>query len=208
MTELEAALDRVGSSTGAEETTRVWLDALAGVGKESMRLRRSLNRISAAAGLPAGAKGRLLTVLKLHVREPLGGAQLGAVAGIGEWARRIRELRAEGYRIDSTETSETLQPGEYRLVAEEPDTTLRNQWEIAAMTRRLRLPASERLLRFLEATAGQKVTEDQLRHVTRSNRVRRLIQQAKQSGHKIESQLDASDLGRGEYRLQQQGGIT
>ena len=47
------------------------------------------------------------------------------MAGIGEWARRVRELRAEGYDIGSDETRRDLKPGEYLLVSIAPDTLIR-----------------------------------------------------------------------------------
>lgn len=48
----------------------------------------------------AGARRVILRYLIDHVGEDVAGEELGAVSGIQEWARRVRELRVqEGYLI-------------------------------------------------------------------------------------------------------------
>ena len=49
--------------------------------------------------LPGSARERLVRHLSLHVGEWLEGPELAEVAGISAWARRLRELRADGYAI-------------------------------------------------------------------------------------------------------------
>lgn len=62
-----------------------------------------------------GGKARILFYLKAHVGEWVYGDELAAVSGIGEWARRVRELRVEeGYDIEE-------ESGLYRLNRAEPD---------------------------------------------------------------------------------------
>ena len=48
-----------------------------------------------------GGKVRILRHLQAHVGQAISGEELGIVSGIGEWARRVRELRVEdGYDIE------------------------------------------------------------------------------------------------------------
>ena len=197
---LERVLAGIESVTDREEGRRVWLDALASLATDSERLRKSLNRVSAAVGLSTGAKGRLLAYLQLHVGEPMPGKKLGAVAGIGEWARRIRELRAEGYQIGSDETREDLNAGEYMLLAREPDTRVREQWARAEAIRKLPMTARERLLMYFREHAGQVLTADQLRHASRARDVRDLTKQLKELYPELHTHFEAADLSKGQYR--------
>ena len=72
-----------------------------------------------------GARDRLREHFLSHVGEVLEGSNLQAVAGISEWARRIRELRdEEGYRILSHHDRADLKPGQYVLIDEKPEPRL------------------------------------------------------------------------------------
>lgn len=58
---------------------------------------------------PGAARDRIRTYLIDKVGEIIPGEELAEVAGISEWARRLRELRAEGMQISQPEV------GMYRL---------------------------------------------------------------------------------------------
>jgi hypothetical protein len=63
-----------------------------------------------------GAKARILAYLQQHVGEDIRGEDIAAMSGIQEWARRVRELRAQdGY--DIVEIGKST----YRLERLEPD---------------------------------------------------------------------------------------
>lgn len=67
-----------------------------------------------------GARDRLRDFFLDHVGEVVDQYTLSDVAGISEWARRVRELREdEGYQIHSHNDDPTLKQGQYRLVSEE-----------------------------------------------------------------------------------------
>ena len=51
---------------------------------------------------PGSARERLGRLLTERVGEWVPGSELAETAGISEWARRIRELRASGYRISES----------------------------------------------------------------------------------------------------------
>lgn len=58
---------------------------------------------------PGAARDRIRRYLIDNVGEIIPGEELAEVAGISEWARRLRELRAEGMEISQPEV------GMYRL---------------------------------------------------------------------------------------------
>lgn len=64
------------------------------------------------------AKEKLKEFFESHVGEIVTKEQLQKVAGISEWARRIRELRSEeGMQILSCKDRSDLKPGQYVLVS-------------------------------------------------------------------------------------------
>ena len=67
------------------------------------------------------AKTKLLDYFVQHVGKVVDKEELQEVAGISEWARRVRELRVEdGYPILSHNDRADLKPGEYILVSTNP----------------------------------------------------------------------------------------
>ncbi|MGB3181215.1 MAG: HNH endonuclease [Cyclobacteriaceae bacterium] len=68
-----------------------------------------------------GARAKLREYFLDHVGEKLNAETLREVAGISEWARRIRELRnEEGLDILTHNDLSDLKPGEYLLTSEKP----------------------------------------------------------------------------------------
>ena len=129
---LNAAASRTGAGDVSEEDRRAWLELLADLGRKGTDLRETLNKVAPRLGLPRGARERMLDYLRLHLGEVVIRHELAGVAGIDDWARRVRELRVEqGWRIDSNETRDDLSPGQYVLAAPEPDIELREQWRTA-----------------------------------------------------------------------------
>ena len=144
-----------------------------------------------------GAKVKILAYLQTHVGKPVHGEELGAISGIQEWARRVRELRVEdGYEIVE------LGQSTYQLESLVPDRERALQWQTANEIRRRRGSARSRIEAFLEANVGQVVTRQQIDYVSNiaegSRRVRELRDEA---GWPINSHIDEPDLEPGEYRL-------
>lgn len=68
------------------------------------------------------ARKRIGDFLKANVGKTVTKEQLSEVAGISEWARRVRELRDEyGWKILSHHDRSSLRPGEYILESAPPD---------------------------------------------------------------------------------------
>ena len=68
-----------------------------------------------------GSKAGLRSYLESRVGVVVDSAELQAAAnGAAEWARRLRELRAEGWKISSHNDRADLKPGQYMLEAPPP----------------------------------------------------------------------------------------
>jgi 5-methylcytosine-specific restriction endonuclease McrA len=63
------------------------------------------------------AKNRLKAYFLEHVGRVVDGKDLAQVAGISAWARRVRELREDGWQIVTHHDDASLRPGQYRLTS-------------------------------------------------------------------------------------------
>lgn len=88
------------------------LDARAGEARHLdeaiLHLGRVRRRLYGSRRLPGSARARIRAHLTAHVGEWIDGEELAEVAGISEWARRVRELRDAGLSIEEDS-------GRYRL---------------------------------------------------------------------------------------------
>lgn len=118
-----------------------------------------------------GARQRILRYLQLRLGEVVTKDELSGVAGIYEWARRVRELRMDdGWAIHSAVTRPTLGVGDYILELDRPDEELARTWAIARRIRRLRTAGGTpsprtRVLEFLKAVYPARVDIEQLEYV-------------------------------------------
>ena len=143
-----------------------------------------------------GAKHRILSYLLEHQGKWVTGEELHAASRIGEWARRVRELRVEaGWPIEED-------GGRYRLIASEPDEEAAQRWHVLNGIRRREGNARDRIRALFEARVGEVVTRDELDYVARikegSRRTRELRDE---EGLPIESHLDDPILQPSQYRL-------
>lgn len=56
-------------------------------------------RVFGTVRRPGSAQGRIRDYFLAHLGEPVQGVELAEIAGISEWARRVRELRDEGLEV-------------------------------------------------------------------------------------------------------------
>lgn len=124
------------------------------------------------------ARDRILSYMRQYPGVPIAGDELMVVSGIGEWARRVRELRVQhGWRIvtgvtlnemaDEGETADmpTLTAEEYLLLDAERDVRAARRWELANTIRRNAGGVRDKILEFLKANVGEQVTGEELRYV-------------------------------------------
>lgn len=186
----------------SEVTPERWLEALARIGARQVAERRIAAKVAVQVGLPRGAKERVLLYLRSNVGTVVDKDALSGVAGIYEWARRVRELRVEeGWPVSSSTNRDDLRPGQYLLEAPFPDAELKERWKTANRIRRSPGSARDRILEYLLANVGRSVAKDELQYVARIQEHPRRVRELVEAGWQIESNLDRPSLRSGEYRL-------
>lgn len=130
----------------------------------------------------ATARERILLYLRKYPRVVIEGDELMVISGIGEWARRVRELRVQmGWSIVTGVTAKemlaegeldlkelgvnTLKPNHYVLLSENQDREAAHRWFTANDIRKKKISVQEKILQFLKANVGQPVTGEELRYV-------------------------------------------
>jgi len=128
------------------------------------------------------ARDRILFYLRKYPHTVISGNELMVVAGIGEWARRVRELRVQfGWSIISGLTAKemaqeeevpfpdvdlsAMKPSEYILLDEEQDRDAAFRWNTANEIRRKKSSVRDKILEYLIKNVGKKVTGEELRYV-------------------------------------------
>lgn len=133
--------------------------------------------------LAVSAKARILSYLRKYWGRVIDGSELMVVAGISEYARRIRELRVEeGWAILSGNTAKELRklkdigvadedippdmkPDEYLLLEDKQDRDAAHRWRVANRIRKQSTAAQDKILAFLRENIGHPVTSEELRYV-------------------------------------------
>jgi hypothetical protein len=129
----------------------------------------------------ASARDRILHYLVEYPRVVINGNELMVVAGIGEWARRLRELRVQfGWPVISGVTAkemnaegewlldvdvETMGPDDYVLVNAEQDRDAAFRWNLANEIRKKKTSVREKILEYLRKNPGQAISGEELRYV-------------------------------------------
>ncbi|MBX7134887.1 MAG: hypothetical protein K1X67_19645 [Fimbriimonadaceae bacterium] len=191
-----AALDRLAALTAAVASQADQEEVLEAITQLRLSVVRAYEGRRPRRPHGRGARGLILDYLKLRVGEWVYGDELAAVSGIGEWARRVRELRVEeGYGIEES-------GGRYRLVAAEPNVARRERWRMVGDVQQLEDPPKERVSELLRRAVGQVVHVDELDRVAGSQIGERLARSLRDDyGFPIETDADAPDLQPGQVRL-------
>ena len=139
--------------------------------------------------MPDGDSGRerILLYLLKYPHVVIEGQELMVVAGIDDWARRVRELRREhGWKILSGQTAKDIaeelrEEGEagivenlsgmavddYILQSVHQDREAAHRWRSANRIRRLNLGTREKILLFFRENVGNEVSGEELRYVAK-----------------------------------------
>lgn len=130
----------------------------------------------------ASARERIVLYLTSYPRQVIKGDELMVISGIGEWARRVRELRVQfGWNIATGVTAkemleagelelrelgvEKLSPDNYVLLDEKQDRDAAFRWNQANVIRKKKSSVSDKILELLLANVGVPVTGEELRYV-------------------------------------------
>ncbi len=130
----------------------------------------------------SASRDRILLYLKKYQQTIVKGDELMVVAGISEWARRVRELRVEfGWRILSGEAAKEMAAAgdvsddeldmssmgadDYILLAGDHDRDAAYRWNTANEIRKTSAGVRDKILEYLQRNVGKTVTGDELRYV-------------------------------------------
>ena len=109
-----------------------------------------------------GARAKLRIYFLEHIGEVLESDTLREIAGISEWARRVRELRnEEGYQILTHNDRSDLKPGQYLLEDPQPQPAFAR--EISKETRAYVLDRNGFTCQMCGAVAGESHPHDTTR---------------------------------------------
>lgn len=146
--------------------------------------------LSLLPGDKRAARDRILRYFQLYPRQVIEGDELAVVAGISEWARRVRELRvqfgweiASGVTIRQMAESEpellpdlqeligkdplSLKPTQYVMLSEVEDREAAHRWNLLNSIRKEKLSVKEKLLKFFTSNVGKEVTGEELRYLAK-----------------------------------------
>lgn len=190
---------------------------------------RDLGKSLIPPELASSARERILVYLQRYPLQVIEGDELLVVAGIGEWARRLRELRVQfGWSIcsgvtfkdlaeDEPETVEelkaalgadplSLRPDQYVLISPEQDREAALRWNVLNTIRKKRLSVKARLLEYMRANVGSAVSIEELRYLAgdKSEWARRMRELRTEDGWPIYTRMQGrSDLPVGTYILEE-----
>lgn len=179
-------------------------------------------------GIKAG-RDRILAYLRKYPRTVIDGDELMVVAGIGEWARRTRELRVEfGWAIytgatfrdqieETPEVIEELQkvigqdprkllPTDYVLMKDEQDREAALRWNQLKKIRNKSGGVKAKVLEYLRLNVGHVVTGEELRYLAKDRKewARRARELRTEDGWPVLTRMQGRpDLGVGEYLLEE-----
>lgn len=129
------------------------------------------------------ARSRILAYMKKYAGIVLSGDELMVVAGISEYARRVRELRVEyGWQILSGMTlknmeqeeiasllgnkTSQLKPDQYILVSAKQDLEAAHRWHIAHDIRKKKdCGVRDKILEYFREFIGKEISGEELRYV-------------------------------------------
>ena len=169
----------------------------------------------------SAARNRILQYLLKYPQVVIRSEELMVVAGINEYARRIRELRVEqGWALLSGNTVKEMaeegelsvsgvdgmKPDEYFLADTTQDREAAFRWKMANEIRRLPDAVRDKLLNFLRQNVGTPVTGEELRYIAkdRSEWARRIRELRTEYGWPIVTQFTGRpDMPVGHYLLEE-----
>jgi hypothetical protein len=143
---------------------------------------RNLGKSLIPNQLASAGRARILYYLRKYPHLVINGDELLVVSGIQDYPRRLRELRVQqGWAIASgvtikemreegseevPDSLKIMKPDDYVMLREAQDRDAAHRWHLANAIRKERLPVVKKILKFLLASVGQEVTNEELRYVS------------------------------------------
>ena len=129
----------------------------------------------------SAARDRILYYFRKYPGIVIAGDELLVVSGIQEYARRIRELRVQfGWAVASGVTIKemredhdaeipndwkVMKPSDYVLLNKIQDRDAAHRWNMANTIRKVPGSVRDKILKYLRANVGKKITNEELRYV-------------------------------------------
>ena len=142
---------------------------------------RDLGKSLIPRDLASAARDRILFYFRKYPKVVINGDELLVVSGIQTYARRLRELRVQqGWAIASGVTIKDMieaeadevpdqlrqmKPDDYILLRDNQDRDAAHRWHTANSIRKERISVRNRILKFMRASVGQGITNEELRYV-------------------------------------------
>ena len=135
------------------------------------------------------ARGRILAYLRKYPLEVIAGDELMVVSGIGEWARRVRELRVQfGWWIytgvtiknmaedrDVVESLKTIgidalkiKPDQYVLMRREEDRDAAHRWNVINVIRKKNIAVKDKLIEYFRKNIGAEISGEELQYLAKN----------------------------------------
>ena len=148
---------------------------------------RELGKSLLPAGLQMGARDRIIEYFRRYPGMVIAEKEIIVVAGISEWARRVRELRVQfGWKIvtgvtvramleaeaDADSTLEELRgmkSNEYMLLDRNQDLEAAYRWNLANEIRKGAGGGKSKILEFLRRNVGKPTTGEELSYVANNS---------------------------------------
>lgn len=176
---------------------------------------------------PGSARGRIIAYLQRYPMTLIDGDELLVISGIGEWARRVRELRvqfgwwiytgltlrelAEDNPMAAAEITDGLgvhidqiRPDHYVLVRTDQDRDAAHRWNVLNGIRKQPMGVKAKVLAYLRANVGKPVTMEELRYLAgdKNEWARRVRELRTEDGWPIFTRMQGRpDLPVGSYVL-------
>lgn len=183
---------------------------------------RDLGKSLIPSTIARSARDRILHYFQKYPAVIIGGDELLVVSGIQEYARRVRELKVQfGWSIVSGLTAKqmaeenefpltnidvtSMGPSDYILLSTQQDRDAAHRWNLANEIRRENIAVRDKILKYLRANVGQKVTGEELKYLAkdRSEWARRVRELRTEYGWPVVTQnTGRPDLEVGVYLLE------
>ena len=146
----------------------------------------------------ASARDRVIAYLRLYPRKVIDGDELMVISGIGEWARRLRELRVQsgwwiysgvtfGAMAEDAEAADNQQetaslktalgidlckikPDQYVLMRDEQDRQAAHRWHILNEVRRKKVSVTEKIITYFRRNVGEQITGEELNYLAKDKK--------------------------------------
>lgn len=183
---------------------------------------RDLGKSLIPSTIARSARARILHYFQKYPAIIISGDELLVVSGIQEYARRVRELKVQfGWLIVSGLTAKqmleenefplsnidvtAMGPSDYILLSQQQDRDAAHRWNLANEIRRENISVRDKILKYLRANVGQKVTGEELKYLAkdRSEWARRVRELRTEFGWPVVTQnTGRPDLEVGVYLLE------